>query len=205
MSAHIQANGGDCIGRHNATADTVYYAIVKPKKGHFTRVMSMSLTSGNTANNGYWMRPLGRANVATAVAADAGATLTLDADPSPTGNTIAAGDQVIYEGTDGTYRKAQVNTSGWNGTTKVVTFTANVANAVAVGAKVFNFGIFSDTDTATNLVHSIFQSVVNTRQSFVFYGGGVKGNQPGDPLLFYCPNATNATVLDYADFIHSVE
>lgn len=205
MSLGLNAFGGNVVGKANAAADTVYYAVVPGKPNAYTRVSGFALTSGNTANAGYFMRPLGRANVATAFTADSGAAITLDADPSPTGNTIAAGDQVVLAGDDGTYVRAQVNTSGWNSSTKVLTFTANVAVDLSVGAKVWNFGVSGDTDPVLGTVHPFFASTVNTQRVYTFGPSGIRGHQKGDPLLFYCPNATNATVLDYAEYACTIE
>ncbi len=205
MSMQYTAFGGNVLGRANAAADTAYYAVIPGARSKITRVAGFSLTSGNTANAGYWLRPIGRANIATAIVADAGAVAVLDADPSPSGNTIAAGDQVVIEHDDGTYGRYQVNTSGWNSTSKTATFTANVAKAVAAGNKVFNFGVFNDTDPALGVAHPAFPSVANTQRVYTFGPAGVCGHQAGDPLLFYCPNATNATVLDYAEFCRTRE
>lgn len=205
MSLNFTAFGGNTLGRANAAADTAYYAVVPGARSKFTRVAGFSLTSGNTANPGYWLRPLGRANVATAFVADSGAALTLDADPSPTGNTIAAGDQVVVECSDGTYRKYQVNTAGWDGTSKVLTFTGNVAANVAAGNRIWNFGIYTDTDPVLGTAHPAFPSVANTQRVYTFGPAGICGHQAGDPLLFYCPNATNATVLDYAEYARTRE
>lgn len=197
------AYGGNTLGRANAAADTAFYAVVPGLADNFTAVASFAMTSGNTANDGVWMRPIGRANVATAVTS--GADVVLDADPSASGNTIAAGDQCVLKHTDGTYRRYQVNTAGWNSTTKTVTFTANVAANVATGANFWNFGINTDTDPVHAAAHPRFASVANTQRVYTFQGAGVRGNAKGDPLLFYCPNATNATVLDYAEYVRSIE
>lgn len=205
MGMQYSAFGGNVLGKATAALDNVFYAVVPGARSKFTRVAGFSLTAGNTANAGYWLRPIGRANIATAIVADAGAVAVLDADPSPSGNTIAAGDQVVIECTDGVYRRYQVNTAGWNGTSKTVTFTANVANAVAAGNKVFNFGIFTDTDPVLGVAHPSFPSVLNTQRIYTFGPAGICGHQAGDPLLFYCPNATNATVLDYAEYTRTRE
>jgi len=195
---------GNVLGRANAAADTAFYAVVPGRRSKWTGVAQFSVTSGNTANLVYWMRPLGRANVAAAANTSV-ATLTLDADPSPSGNTIAAGDQVIVEHSDGTYRRNQVNTSGWNGTTKVVTFTANLAANVALGAKVFNMGIYSDTDPVFGVANPSFPTTANATVTYTFAASGIRGTAKGDPVMFYCPNATNATVLNYAEYANTVE
>lgn len=198
--------GGNVIGKATASLDTAWYAVIPGRAGGYNRLVSFSLTAGNTANLLYAMRPIGRANCATNVAADAGATLVIDADPSPSGNTIAAGDQVIIVHTDGTYSRNQVNTAGWNGTTKTLTFTANVAKAVnTTTGKVFMMGVYTDTDPITGLAFPQFPSVLNTQRVYSFTASGFKGHNTGDPLLLYCPNATNVTVLDYAEYAFTRE
>ncbi len=204
MGLAQQGFGGNVLGRSNAAAGTAYYGVVPGKPLNITAVSSFMVTSGNTANDVYFLRPLGRANV-TVAATTADASLTLDADPSPSGNTIAAGDQVVIQHSDGTYRRAQVNTSGWNGTTKVVTFTGVIAANVALGAKIWNFGVHTDTDPVLGTVHPIFPSTVNTTRTFSFSASGIRGHQTGDPLLFYCPNATNATNVDNVEFARTLE
>lgn len=201
---NFNAVAGNILGKTNAAADTAYYAVIPGKLQTFTRVASFQLTSGNTANNGYWMRPIGRAST-TVAATTSDSSVTLDSDPSPTGNTIAAGDQVVIAHSDGTYRRSQVNTSGWNGTTKVLTFTGTLPAAVAAGAKVFNFGVYTDTDPANGLAHPIVNTTANTTSTWNFQAGGIKGHQAQDPILFYCPNATNATILNFAEYGYTIE
>ncbi len=197
--------GGNVLGKANAAADTVWYAVVPGRRNRFTAVSLINYTAGNTANAFYVMRPLGRANVVSAAAANV-AVLTLDADPSPTGNTIAAGDQCVVESADGTYRRAQVNTAGWCSTTKVVTFTTNNAAAVSAGAKFFNMGIFTDTDPVDGLAHPLLPTAANTTASHgPFAVSGIRGRNAGDPLLIYNPNATNATNMNYAEYANTVE
>jgi hypothetical protein len=199
-----QGFGGNVLGRANAAAGTAYYAVVPGKTGCYTSIAQFAVRCGNTANDVYWLRPLGRANV-TVAATTSDASLTLDADPSPTGNTIAAGDQVVIQHSDGTNRRAQVNTSGWNGTTKVVTFTADLAANVAVGAKIWNFGVHTDTDPVLGTAHPVFGTTANATVTPVFDASGIRGHQTGDPLLFYTGNATNATDLLYAEYARTIE
>lgn len=204
MGLAQQGYSGNVLGRSNATAGTAYYGVVPGASLRFTGVASFVVTSGNTANDVYFMRPLGRANV-TVAATTSDSSLTLDADPSPSGNTIAAGDQVVVQHSDGTYRRAQVNTSGWNSTTKVVTFTGTLGANVAVGAKVWNFGVNTDTDPILGTAHPIFPSTVNATRTYSWAASGIRGHQQGDPLLFYCANATNATSVDSVEYARTLE
>lgn len=211
MSIYSAGYAGNVVGRANAAADTVYYAVV-PGFGavgtstlnwRYTRLSQLSWTSGNTANAFTVMRPLASAKVTVAAITNV-AALTLDADPSPSGNTIAASDSVVVQHTDGTYRRYNVNTAGWCSTTNTVTFNTNLAANVAVNAKVWNFGVFTDTDPVYGTAHPTFPTVANTTNTYVFSGGGVCGSAVGDPLLIYNPNATNATVMNFAEFVRTV-
>ena len=204
MSLAFHGFGGNMLGLTNAAADTAYYAIVPGRPGFYAHVSTFQHVSGNTANSSYWLRPIGRANLAAA--ANTGqATVTLDANPYPASNTIASGDQVIVREDAGTYTRYQV--SAWNSTTKVLTFTANVATALSSGNKLWNFGVFTDTDPATATAHPVFPSTANTTTTYPANGcweaSGITGHQKGDPLLFYNPNATNATKLNYAEYAYT--
>lgn len=197
--------GGNVLGRANAAANTVVYAVIPGLRNRFTALAKLNYTNGNTANSFTVMRPIGRSTVAAAANSSV-ATLTLSSDPSPSGNTIAAGDQCVVESADGTYRLGQVNTAGWAANTKIVTFTANNAANVAAGAKFFNLGIFTDTDPISGLAHPTIPTVANTTgDAFSATVAGIRGWAAGDPLLIYNPNATNATVQNFAEYANTVE
>lgn len=196
--------GGNVLGSKTEAANTVIYAVVPGVRRKYTAVCSFQINNGNTANAGYWLRPLGRAST-SAAANTSVAALALDADPSPDGNTIAAGDQVVVEHADGTYRRYQVNTSGWASNTNTVTFTGNLAANTSAGAKVFNMGVFTDTDPVLGTVHPKFPAGANTNTTYTFTAAGIRGHQKGDPLLFYSPNADNASTLQYAEYALALE
>ena len=200
MSLGFNAFGGNVLGLTNATADTVVYAVVPGRPGFYTRVAMFQHVSGNTANSSYLLRPIGRANLASA-AATSQAVVIVDAHPYPTGNTIASGDQVVVREDAGTYTRYQV--SSYNGTTKAITFTANVATALSAGNKLWNFGVFTDTDPAVATAHPLFPTTANTTTTVTFGPGGVSGHQKGDPILFYNPNATNATKLNHLEYAYT--
>jgi len=203
MPLTVNAFGGGLLGKTNATADTVYYGVIPGNTQGYARIGGFQYTCGNTANSFTLMRPIGWANIAAAAGTNV-AVVTLDADPSPSGNTIAAGDQVVLGPcTDGTYRRAQVNTSGWNGTTLALTFTANLTAAVNTSTDLFNFGVAADTDPNTGSAHPIFTPTVNTTADVQLFGGGFKSYRKGDPLLVYNPNATAATNLNHLAYAYS--
>lgn len=197
--------GGGIIGKANAAAGTVYYAVIPGQANGYARVASLGYTSGATANSFFGMRPIGRSNI-TQAQTTSDSTLTLVSDPSAPGNTIAAGDQVVYGPcVDGTFRRAQVNTSGWNGTSKVLTFTAALAANVNTTCKVYNFGINTDTNPTDSLAHPELPVVASSTNVISLPNAGFAGYAKGDPLLIYNPNATAATNLNYGEFCYTVE
>ena len=206
--------GNQMIGKQNATAGTVVYTILPggvtntTRASCYTGLIAFSNTSLSTANSIYIMRAIGRTTTTTTAAANTVAALTLYADPSPSGNTISAGDQVIYEDTSGVFRVNQVNTSGWNATTLVVTFTANVIGAVTNGTKVYMMGVFTDTDPTTGTAFPFIATAANTSalvpsaQQSAFLQTSAR---IGEPLLLYNPNATDATTINYILYGYSLE
>lgn len=206
--------GSTLIGKQNATAGTVVYTIIPGgssyasdgRKSCFTGLVAYQATSLSTANSIYIMRAIGRTTTTTTAAANTVAALTLAADPSPSGNTIAAGDQVVLEGTDGVMYRNQVNTAGWCSTTKVVTFTANVVPAVTNGSKVYMMGVFTDTDPTSGVAFPLFATTANTTTTFPNVSNGAflqTSTKIGEPLLVYNPNATDATSINYLQYAYS--
>ncbi len=196
--------GGGVVGLTNAAANTVFYAVIPGRTGAYTRICGFNWTAGNTANSFVGLRPIGRTTITTAAITNV-AVVTLTADPSPTGNTIAAGDQVVIAHSDGTYRRAQVNTAGWCSTDKTLTFTANLAANVAAGAKIWMFGVPADTDPITGSAFPVFPTVANTTYQNNFVAAGFVGAQTGDPLMLYNANATNATLLNNCEYAFTRE
>lgn len=203
MALTYNAFGGNLLGLTNAAADTVYYGVIPGNTRAYARVAGFNWTAGNTANSFYGMRPIGRANIASASNSSVN-TVTLDANPSASGNNLAAGDQMVYGPcVDGIYYRGQV--SAFNATSLVVTFTANVSANVTTNTKVFNYGIFSDTDPTTGTAHPRFITTANTSGNFTFGPAGLSGHAKGDPLLIYSPNATNATNLNWLEYAFTIE
>lgn len=203
MGMPYNASMGGVAGKVTAAANTAFYSVIPAEVGKYTRLAAFSSTQGNTANDCNVLRPIGRATSTAAYGTNV-AAIVLNTDPSPSGNTIAAGDQVIIRhSADGTYRRYQVNTSGWASNTNTVTFTANLAAAVAIGDKVFNMGIYSDTDPVLGTAFPAFPTTANATNTFTFGPSGVRGAQVGDPLLIHNINATNASVLNWAEYAHT--
>lgn len=183
------------IGRATDTAGTPWFAVVPGHAGYYTWITALQVKSGATNNGLYVMRALAGATVLSAQAAG-DTTLVLDANPSPDGNTIASGDEVVYLASDGTYRRTTV--SSWNGSTLTLTVGALPA-AVAADSPMWNFGVYTDTEPATSLAFPLVDTPVSVTTPYAFVGG-FGGWGAGEPLLVYCPNATNQTVLNYLEY-----
>lgn len=204
------AFGGGVVGKTTATAGTAWYALIPPSYNSstgfrgYTSLLLANITNGNTATNVTLMRPIGR-TVTTAASTTAANTVTLSADPGPTGNGVAANDIVVTQNADGTFTQYVVG--AWNGTTKVMTLTAaNLGTNIASGAKLWNYGINSDTDPVTGVAHPIIPNAVATNTTgavFTTIGSGFRSSQQGEPLLVYCGNATNAVTANYIEYIYS--
>ncbi len=211
--------GGGVVGKTTATLGTAWYGVVPPywngsSYRSYACLLSANVTNGNTTTNLSFMRPIG--STTTSAASSTGVnTITITADPgnnagglynsAGTNNNIAANDVVVVGNVDGTI--TQYIVGAYNATSKVVTVTAaNLTVNVASGAKVWDFGIFSDTDPTTGAAHPVIPNSVaaNTAgAAFTTVGSGFRGSRSGDPLLIYCGNATNAVILNYGEYVYS--
>jgi hypothetical protein len=201
------AIGGSVIGSQTAAAGTAFYGLVPGNPDGRTRVTSFSYTASNTAHTVTALRPIGRTTLAAACVVNTN-TVTLAADPGPSGNGIAANDQIVihYRANTndrvGTYGRHTV--SAWNATTKVATISPNTTAASISGTKVFDFGIFSDTDPVTGAAHPGFPTNGNTVPlTYTFPGAGIAAHQYHDPILLHSGNATGAGTLTYAEYAHT--
>lgn len=184
--------------------------------GLIARILQLIYTTGATAHKVGVMEPLNFAYITTAVA-KATATFVLDKDPgvystnyryhTPGGvapsnvadNAIAAGDYVAYQLADGTW----VFDTVASGTFGALVLTTNVpsptgAGGVLAGTPMFDFGIIGDKRPSNGMVP--YQITVPASGTQTTYKGDTVGiwgaAHPGDPLIFYSPNTTNAGTLD---------
>lgn len=180
-----------------------------------TRINSVVYnTGGSTAQVLYFMSPFNFAYVTTDVAANT-ATFILDKDPgvystnfrynlankhapsSVANNAIAAADYVAYQLNDGTWVFDTV-ASGTFAALVLTTSTPNISGGgVSAGTAMFFFGIITDKNPNNGVVCPKFTVPASTVN--VSYGNGLTGNwsalNPGDPMIVYSDNATNAGIL----------
>ena len=208
MALSFNAFGGGMVGKQTAAAGTAFVATLPPYRNSagaytaFTRLAQLSVTQGNTANSVYLMRPIGRTTTSAASNTNTN-TVTLTADPGPSGNGIAANDYVCVQQSDGTILTTTAN--AWNATTKVLTLNLNTTASVASGARVWDFGVNTDTDPVTGAAHVLIPTTANATTTFTAGPAGFAGAQAGDPILVYNPNATNASVLNFAEYAFTLE
>lgn len=183
---------------HTETAATPIIELVQPVANLKPRLSSLVYTPGATAHDLIFMKALAQV-FTTAAAAAAATTVVLDS-ASFVGDTIASGDYLVTEHSDGTY--------GYYLASGLATLTATIAalaKAVNSGAKVYIMGSISET------YHQTFKFPVTNRLEQADYLSGLAecgyniGTNAtysrtglGDPAMLYSANGTNAGVLNRA-------
>lgn len=182
-----------------------------------THVTRVAYTTGATAHLIGIMRPFNY-TWTTATSAANGTTLTVYDDPGVystnykyqippssvvsqvSNNAIASGDYVVYQLKDGTW--ILDTTTGLSGST--LTLTTNIPNitsgGVAAGSPVYFFGVIGDSDPATGQVNPQTTIAASQTRDSTWADNGspvVSALHPGDPMIFYSPNGTNAGTLDF--------
>jgi hypothetical protein len=187
-------------------------------QGAHTHIDSLIYTAGSTAHDVVVMRPLNYAVVNGDVAAN-GTVVTLYTDPGlyqtagnykyplppdatvpsqAANNGIAANDYVCVQLRDNTWHLSKVTSvSGL-----AVTLTTAIPNVTGGGVKsgsiLFYFGASTDTVPQSGAAHVAFTSVASARTDLLAgsrSGPSFKSFNPGDPLLVYSANASNAGIL----------
>jgi hypothetical protein len=182
------AFGGNVFGTATATAGTVINAIVPPRRDAIARVPQLRYTAAGTAHAITGMRSIGRTKVAAA-GASGQAVVTVQANPGPAGNALAANDWLAIRHGDGVTRLYQV--SSITGT--AVTMTASLAATVAVGDDIWMFGAVSDTDPRIGTPHPQFAAAANATTTLADDTTGVLCSHAKDePLLLQSNNVTAA-------------
>lgn len=184
-----------------------------------THVTKVAYTTGATAHLIGIMRPFNYTWTTAAIAAN-GTGLTIYDDPgvystnykysSPlsTGtatvadNAIAANDYVAIQLKDGTWHLSTIASGTFAGGDLVLTTAVpNITGGgVASGAPVYFFGVIANSDPATGLVSPQVTIGANETANVSWADatvGPVVALHPGDPLLFYSPNGTNAGTLEW--------
>lgn len=176
------------------TAATPIIQLIPPLTGRKVRITSLVYTAAGTVHDLILMRA-GNQVLTTAAAAAAATTLVLDS-ASFVGQTIASGDYLVVEHSDGTF--GYYLASGLASLT--VTINA-LTKAVSAGAKVWIMGSISEA------WHSTLKSIASTRIEFRDPSSGIaesgwedgtsysRGGD-GDPMMIYSANGTAAGTLN---------
>jgi hypothetical protein len=127
------ANG---VGKRTETAGTKIRVLAPPSPHGYTRITKFSYSALSTPHTATVLRAIGQTTAASVAGAGVN-SFSLAADPGPAGNGLAASDLVAIRETDGVTR-LYVVTSYSGGT---LTLTSNLVAGVAVGSKVYDFGV----------------------------------------------------------------
>lgn len=176
------------------SSGTPIIQVIPPQTSRKAKLTSLVYTAGATAHDLIIMRA-GNKVLTTAAQSAAGTTLVLDS-ASFVGQSIASGDYLIVQHSDGTY--GAYLASGLS--TLTVTIGA-LAKNVSSGAPVWIMGSISEA------WHSTLKSIASTRLTLEDAVSGIaesgwddgtsyaRGGL-GDPLMIYSANGTNAGTLD---------
>lgn len=201
--------------KRTAAGNTAFTLLIPPRSANdISHITSILLSTGATAHSIMIMRPQNYTTL-TSSAAAAQAVLNIKADPGifstnylypwPPGagsapvpsvadDALATSDYLAYQCADGTWVLDTVSSIS----TLAITMTTNVPTATALaGTKVFFFGVSTEKDPATNQAAEIidttnFASKTDVQLWFESYGHDFAALHPGDPLMLYDGNATNA-------------
>lgn len=190
-----------------------------------THITTVCYTTGATAHLIGIMRPFNYTWLTAAIAAN-GTGLTVYDDPgvystnlkypSPlsTGtatvadNAIAAGDYVAIQLKDGNWHVSTIASGTFGGGNLVLTTAVpNITGGgAAIGAPVYFFGVIANSNPLTGAVNpqtTIADSLTRDKSWAEANVGPVAALHPGDPMLFYSPNGTNAGTLEFISGFYS--
>lgn len=183
------------IDHHTEAFGTVITELIPPVSNRIAKLTSLVYTAAGTVHDLILMRAIHR--VETTAAAAAAATSLVLSEATFGGDTLASGDYVCVEHSDGTYGLHLVS----NLATLTITINA-LAKAVSSGADVWIFGAPSDSS-----YHLTLKSIASTRIEFKDEAAGLitsgydigtfDRDGLGDPLMFYSANGTAAGVLNW--------
>lgn len=161
--------------------------------GAKTRLLFLTYTAAGTAHDVVVMRSLN--STRTTEAAAATATSLVLAEVDMVGDTIASGDYLVVQHTDGSF--------GAYLASALASFTVTIgalAKGVALGGKVWIMGAPSDTTyhrklTTTANTANTWNPGVSGICTSGFNTGAYAETGKGEPLIVYSANATNAGTI----------
>lgn len=179
-----------------------------------TKVTHAVITSGSTAHTWVWLRPKNWTYINEAVTKNDTTVVMYDNPgtysanykyPLPPGvssvpglvadNTPASGDYVGFQLDNGAWHFSLVSSLS-SLTLTIATGTPNVdGSTAAVGRILFFFGAAADVDPATGVIDPVWLPPASATTTFAEPAGLVSALHPGDPLILYNANASNASTL----------
>ncbi len=196
------AFGGNGIGNKSVAFGTTITFLVPPSgttKPGRTRISKCVYTAAGTAHTLTFLRPINK-TTASSAAASGQAVINLTADPGVTGNLIAANDLLAVRETDGVTRLYVVSSVS----SLAITLTGNLTAGAAAGAKVWNFGIVSDTDPAIGMAHPSLRGIASATTTYSDTDAGLfAGHENDSPILFSSNNATATGTLEQLNWAYT--
>ena len=153
-------------------------------------IRAFGFMAGGTVSNFYFQQSLGKTTL-LAVVASGGSTLSLSAEPGPSGNSLAAGDYIAVIQDDGSYHFSAVGAV--TGLSGIVLCTV-VTDSIAIGKTIYDLGVCGDTGQI--IVRTTTASAEESRE---LDGGIFYGTEKGSPMMAY--NACDASGAEAFNFI----
>lgn len=208
------------FGRITQTAGTIIIRLVPGMKNLRTKVTKAVVTNSTTAHTLTFMRPLGKTTLSAAAAA-AQTTIVLSVDPgnysaaataagrptpSVANNLLASGDYFAIRGPDGVWFHSLINgtpVTASDGKCTIVS-TANVpTGGLPAGSTFYTFGVLTDTDPRTGIVHPLFTIPVSATTTFDGGNGSVAETiDQNEPIMIQENNATAAATLEQVSGVY---
>lgn len=192
MGMNVYLEAVDQKGFLSQSAGTSVRHNISGKSNKRIAISAFQASCGTVATHLYFMQTLGT-TTAGAAAASGVASMTLTADPGPSGNGIAANDNVVTVLDNGTYQFRICKS--WVAGTKAILFHDNHADTIAAGNAVYDLGVNSDTG------HVRYKMTASTGITKELELGIVFGAGKGYPMIAYLKNAAANLGLDDINLI----
>lgn len=207
----MKRNFTSALGKKTQTAGTVIVMCVPGRKGHFTSIDQVVITTGATAHVLIFMNAIPQPvvtsdtkgpEVAAAAAAGQGVVTVTGALQDAAGNAAVTGDYFAVQLSDGTWAFGTATLSNAGLT---LTFGASFAQTILKGAKVFYYALSNNAYHANHTVDTIASQTPQVIPS----GGGqaqtslLTSDLRHAPILVYDANATNADTVETVNYSHS--
>ena len=188
MGANVYLAAARSLGYKTETAATAIQQNIDPRDGERIAIIALGMSCGATATTSQLMQALGESKISTAVASGATTGFVAGADFQISGNTVASADFVSLELDDGSYQYTTIAT----GTYSDFSIAAALLDTVAVGNKVFGFGIAADAG------HIRLNLTASVQTTWAQDGGVFFANAKGRPMIvLHNNNAAAAGSQDY--------